>query len=164
MRTVTEKFKYLQRLARRWGGSLNLVTRQTYKNLPLISESPVNNLHAVDWSNRAVYVVIGQIDLPNIIHELGHVFASQYSPNNRRCAEVPWLGWEFLLARKLRILREWRKSYGDYGLAYIYHYYTINELSHEERKLALRKAIQLSRKRGLIKGNNPVPHPKRRLR
>lgn len=162
---MMEKFKYLQRLARRWGGSLNLVTRETYVALPsTVGASPFEKLHAVDWDNRAVYVVIGHIKLPNIIHELGHVFASPHHPNSSRCTEIPWLGWEFLLARRLNILREWYKDYANYGLGYLFHGYDMDELTSDERALVLRKAVRLSRAYRVVKGNKPVPHPKRGLK
>jgi hypothetical protein len=161
---MMEKFKYLQRLAERWGGSLNLVTRETYVDLPCtVGQSPVEKLHAVDWDNRAVYVVIGHIKLPNIIHELGHVFASPYHPGSSKCTEIPWLGWEFLLARRLHILREWYTDYANYGLGYLFHSHDMGDLTPDERAMVLRKAVRLSRAHGLVRGGNPVPHPKRRI-
>lgn len=159
-----EKFKYLQRLARRWGGSLNLVTRETYVNLPYtVGASPVEDKHAVDWDHRAVYVVKGHIRLPNIIHEMGHVFASPHHPGSSKCTEIPWLGWEFLLAKRLNILREWYEDYRNYGLGYLWHSHDLGDLTCDERKLVLKKAVRLSRANRTVKGNCPVPHPKRRI-
>lgn len=159
------KFKYLQRLARRWGGELRLVTMQTYDNLPYTAlPSPVEKMHSVDYEHRTVYVVKGHIKLPNIIHELGHVFASPHHPNAQKQNEIPWLGWEFLMAKRLRILREWYKDYANYGLGSLFHGYDMDQLTRDELTMVLKKAVRLSRAYGVVKGNRPIPHPKRRCR
>jgi len=115
--------------------------------------APFISAHAIDWTARIIYVVKGRADVPAILHEMGHVFASRRSPWHSK--EFSFFGWEYLLAKELGITRAWAKSnqgysVGDDGTLYA-------DLTPQQRKRVVQTQILKGIKLGIIsKGHVPL--------
>lgn len=64
------------------------------------------------WRRKVIYLSPEIWPVPKdalgiIIHEMGHVFADQRHPDDRKCDEWAWLGWEIRLARWANCYSTW---------------------------------------------------------
>ena len=125
----------LGKMISNWGGRLTLVPRGHFNaivgavelepghkrslfdhvrdNNPW-SEAPFLAGHAVRWDIGTVIADSSRVHVPALIHEAGHVFASKVPPDS--ADEFAWLGWEYVLARKLGATEAWIAGNKDYGL------------------------------------------------
>lgn len=87
MPTKTDHLSALARICRRFGGRLAVISQRAYDALfeqrvdhmyggEELSEAPFTNAHGLWWKKKIIYAVRGRENVNNIIHEMGHVFAS----------------------------------------------------------------------------------------
>lgn len=117
--------KELQRLCRAWGGDLILMPRRAFELLEhydrsgarMFTPAPASSFHGLNWDAKLVFATHEDVNAGSVIHEMGHVFASDVS--ERDCDEWSWLGWEIRLAQQVGAYRVWSKQneayvMGDY--------------------------------------------------
>lgn len=153
-----DKLAVLQRMARRWGGDVVVLDGASYhemlvENLGLLLKAPFIQGHCIDWEKRTVYVRKSNLRLHAIIHEMGHLFATNHRPDDRRCDELTWLGWEYTIARNLRIVAAWRKANVDYGMGYLADSWDMGDLDEPAFRRAMDKALRIATKRKIVCGN-----------
>lgn len=71
-----------------------------------------NSLTGVNFRDKIV-VYKGDAPWPNILHEMGHVFATTANP--ALCAEDDFFGWEYQIGKNID-LDEWLKYNKDYRI------------------------------------------------
>jgi hypothetical protein len=69
--------------------------------------------HGQEWGRKIIYAVEGHESVGHIIHEMGHVFADRYPPNNSKCREWRWFGWEIEVARQIGAWKTWSDHQAD---------------------------------------------------
>ena len=150
----------------KWGGKLIEVTPMKFKRLfnwrstsesrrHTFEEAPFVDWHGVVYDLKHLYVVPHHATANGIIHEMGHVFASEIPPEN--ADEAAFLGWEACLALHAGVYREWSSlndSYGlgDLGLAGSDSIIGVEwgETSAARKARALRESIMVGQSRGII--------------
>lgn len=162
MTTNANPLAKLQRMAKRWGGEVVVETTRRFDPMhPYlildrvdVSTAPFDSYYAINWHERRVLidpVVAGRVSIPSVIHEMGHVFASRRSPNNLRCDETSWLGWEYLIAKRVGcIMADWHGWHDGYGLGSLYDGYDYGALSKREQQEAITYAIAAGKHHGNI--------------
>src|SRR5574343_1000447 len=153
-----DKLAVLQRIARRWGGDVVVLDGPGYheklvENLGLLLKAPFIQGHCIDWDKRIVYVKKSNLCLHAVIHEMGHLFATNHHPDDRRCDELTWLGWEYTIARNLRIVTAWRKGNANYGMGNLADSWDMGDLNKPAFRRAMDKAIRIAEKRKIVRGN-----------
>lgn len=69
-----------------------------------LDQAPFSSWLGVDYPNKTVYLT-KDAHLGEVIHEMGHVFASLRTPNFSE--EYDFFGWEFTVAQKVGLVEEW---------------------------------------------------------
>ena len=113
---MPDSLSTLKNLCKKWGGSLVEVSQTDYDKLNASSETHseapfTSGRLGVNYSEKRV-VYSGKLDVGELIHEMGHVFASKVEP--AKCPEFDFFGWEYLVAKKVGALAEWFRSSKDY--------------------------------------------------
>lgn len=93
-------------------------------------------------------------------HELAHLVATTKPPD-----EVPsewsFFGWEYLLAKRLRVARLWRLGNRDYNVNKSLGGRTIYEFRHvtepDEFRAVMKSTLAAGRRAGCIVRGRPVP-------
>lgn len=145
-------------MARRWGGDVVVLDGDAYRDrlayhLGVLHKAPFIQGHCIDWEARTVYVRKSNLRLHAIIHEMGHLFATNVHPHHRRCDELTWLGWEYTIARNLRIVTAWRKANVDYGMGYLADSWDMGDLDEPAFRRAMDQALRIAEKRKIVRGN-----------
>lgn len=102
-------------MAQRWGGKVVHLTDQQFYYIgrqPGVSSAPFTGWLAVDYDKKTVYCL--DPTWYNLLHEMGHVFASRLPP--RQSSDFDFLGWEWVVARQLKGVRKWLTGNADYGV------------------------------------------------
>lgn len=159
------KLMRLQRMARRWGGDVVVLDGPGYHNLfethpRHLLRAPFIQGHCIDWQTRTVYVRQSNLKLTAIIHEMGHLFATRTHPSHRGCDELTWLGWEYTIARNLRIVTAWRENNENYGMGYLADSYDMGDLTEAEFRKGINKALRIATKRRIIRGSRVFAVPR----
>jgi hypothetical protein len=108
----------VQRKVKQWGGAMHWVTLDFVKQWPgdkLVQPSICKDAFFIDWKLKWMFLVASEmesVDAPLVIHEVGHVFGCQVSPE--RSNERWFLGFEYALARELNLVNWWRRSLDNY--------------------------------------------------
>lgn len=115
---VSVRVKKLQALALSWGGQVIGLSKLEFEEAELkesYSEAPfsANNLGVI-WEEKKI-VFSGDVHWYELVHEMGHVFASRVCPYE--ADEVSFFGWEYALAKQLRGVSEWKEQNKDYAIA-----------------------------------------------
>lgn len=115
--------------------------------------SPFDSRIGLDWNSRTVFCsydssiipsenveYMNNIILCGIIHEMAHVFASYYPPENSE--EFEFLGWEMALASEIGIdSRTWRDGQENYWLGLNYST-TLDKLPDQEFENLLNEMME----------------------
>lgn len=109
----SQRFRHLKSYIEGWDGTIERVADVAYD-----FQAPFNPLLGCDWNNKKFYyasrIVWDTQTICGLIHEMGHVFASNEPPHQCK-HEYDFLGWEWLLAEAIGIpMSSWRKGNGDY--------------------------------------------------
>lgn len=142
----------LMELVQSWGGDIRYAGWD--EELPGRTEgAPFSAWLAIDYDNKLVYVR-GPLDLEELgglIHECAHVFACHEHP--RAAAEYDFLGWEFIVARKVDLLPAWLASMTHYVIVHDAETgmeATFDELSVDEQSDALEERVAFAIEQGLL--------------
>jgi len=108
-----------RKFAKQLGGDIVVVDKLTAR----FSEANVfpcpfaYSTMAVDWHEKTVIVAqdLKADNIYGLIHEMGHVFASNKTPNWAK--EFDFFGWEYAVATKLGLLFQWSHGTKDYSIA-----------------------------------------------
>lgn len=153
----------LTRLCRQFGGRLSILSsgefdvlfsrtgeKKTWRERDeVLQEAPFTDAHGLNWQRKIVYAVRGREEVGAIIHEMGHVFADRYPPDDQKCQEWDWFGWEVALARKIGAVRVWSRHNSDYstredGSA------PWKSLAQKQRRHVIADRLAIARKLGVI--------------
>lgn len=106
---MANEVQKLRSLCRKWGGDLLRVSKEEFKELGEGWSSTSRHFHeapftdsslGVHWPSRTI-VYAGVPLWWEIVHEMGHAFASKEDPSN--ADELAYLGWEYQLAKSLGV-------------------------------------------------------------
>jgi len=149
----------LARLCTGWGGKLIELTEEEFDQRDDIAGAPFSAGDlGIIWEEKVILysTFIYPISPSDIIHEMGHVFASKEPPDSSE--EYDFFGWEREVARRVGIsLKAWVYSNRHYGIA-------DNEIEYTELGLlpprvlrkVLRERVDFAVKAGLIQNGRPV--------
>jgi hypothetical protein len=104
----------LKAYCQKWRGDLVVLTPEAFDKLPMFDweESRLRGWHeapgaagmGIHWPSRRVFVRSTNVNQPvDIIHEMGHVFASKHNPERSDADEQTFLGWEIQVARSIGV-------------------------------------------------------------
>ena len=147
----------LLELASSWGGAVVQCNRKYFESR-VVNGAPFSNDLGVDYEHKLVFAVTGALyeNPGGVILEMGHVFASLVAPQD--ADEYDFLGWEFMLARKVGLVDEWLDSMDDYSIAdspnIAFPEFGYMELDDQDEVLCAR--VEHARELGLIIGEEPV--------
>jgi len=121
---MAREIQKLRRLARKWGGDLIRVSKAkwaefkeeklTDRTHPFYEAPFTSNDLGIHWPTRRV-VYCGEVHWPEVIHEMGHTFATNECPDHDE--EFNWFGWEYALAKHIGgNIAEWVHHNKDYGI------------------------------------------------
>lgn len=124
-----------------------------------VNYAPASNALAIHWQRKYLYVAqehvrrsVNSETIGGIIHELGHLIASRRPPEDAQ--EVDFLGWEWLLARKLGLRRTWGVWMQDYVMTNDGNIYKF--MAPSRRYKVLCQAVQRGYEVGNIARGRPV--------
>lgn len=138
-----------------------------YEGLDDFSPAPFNAGLGCLWKRRVIvcdpWFVRTVSDAAEVIHEMGHVFASRTPPNDKLTDETDFLGWEYALARKLKCVGAWLAGMKNYGVAGLpttigmgKGSFELGDLTRPERRDLLCERLALAEKLGLTKDGVPM--------
>jgi hypothetical protein len=110
------------------------------------------------WADkRIVYTSRVEILGSEIIHEMGHVFADLHHPlSGEGPEEIDFLGWEILVARKVKIpLDSWFYNNRDYCV-YMGEIDELKDVEPSNRKEFASHLVEISAKKGLVRREQPI--------
>jgi hypothetical protein len=120
-RTIGRYERALFRLIKKWGGRVeSFETSDEYKEFAELkfSGAPFTS-HDVGVNFRTKTLYYSEEEPPDwtdIVHEMGHIFATKHGPTSSRCLEPQWIGWEYALVKRIRApIDVWYESVGDYS-------------------------------------------------
>jgi hypothetical protein len=123
------------------------------EQLLLLPPSPFNIDIAIVWNTKELLMheecIHDPACLGGCIHELGHILASRRCPNESD--EISFLGWEWQVAKLLKVSRQWHANMQDYvitseGSAY-------RDCTKKRILKELRAAVEIGKKYGNIGPN-----------
>jgi len=157
-----DHIRALARICRQLGGRLAIISQRAFDTLfdsridhrcggEELSEAPFADAHGLWWKKKIVYAVRGRENVNNIIHEMGHVFASPHHPDCGcdACHEWNWLGWEIVLARQIKAMPTYSYHNARYALGESGKY-AWGKISPARRKKIVAGRIAYARKEGFI--------------
>lgn len=142
----------LKRRARAWGG--RLIEIKNGEGRPYgMQQAPFSSKRiGVCYSEKIVYYS-RECFIPEIIHEMGHVFACNHKPMNSD--EWSFFGWEWILAKAIGLTQS-EFATGNYNyLAYDSNQslFEVGKMSPKFLQKVLADAIVSSKENGLIVRN-----------
>lgn len=88
------------------------------ERLKRVLYAPACHNLALHWKKKLIYMVgdarHDRETVGNMVHELGHIVACRTHPDNSD--EPDFLGWEWQVAKLVRIPRQWMFALKDYGI------------------------------------------------
>lgn len=144
----------LQAVVEGWGGKLLLCSKlPDHSGTPSdlsFSAAPFAWLSlGVSYKEKIIYAAPG-FNAGSLIHEAGHVFATLKEPLWSN--EVEFLGWEFVLARKVDLLEEWLDSMRDYSISSREFGY----MPLDKQSDILEMYVEHARRTGLVVDDEPI--------
>lgn len=146
----------LKKLIESWGGSLTAVdSLASYRENEEFEDAPFNWLGlGVIWKTKEIIYVPKLCKWPDLIHDMGHVFACKKSPSNSE--EFTFLGWEFALAKYIEApMKEWYEAMGNYVISATTHE-ELGGISPAKRASVLRERVRAAKRNKLIVDGRPV--------
>lgn len=150
---VAEGIGRLRRLARRWGG--DVVELGQWDGFPQgVAPAPFTAWLAIDYEMKLVYVrsPCNEATVGEAIHEMGHIFASTVGPYASK--EYDFFGWEYAVARQLRLVRVWCEGAFDYSVPSDddgrWPNTEFGRLRPDQREALLQERLQAARAKGLL--------------
>lgn len=111
---VDDAAKRCKALAKTLGGNVKVIDHLLINSDMVTYDCPFSNYLGVNWNKKIIYISkIARIsDISGMIHEMGHVFASDKPPNSSE--EFVFFGWEYAAAKSVGLLKLWSKGTKDY--------------------------------------------------
>jgi hypothetical protein len=112
----------LGRICRRLGGRLKVISSREFfalldtDDIELPHTAGSRYEYGIHWERKIVYAVRGTRHIGYIIHEAGHVFADPHQPDDKKCDEWAWLGWEIAVAHRIGAWGAWSRQNGNYHI------------------------------------------------
>jgi len=180
---MCREIKRLRKLCQKWGGDLIELSSEAFDQVRNCSrlgrlrsieeppqqdsikyalsnmdfyEAPFTKGLGVDWKNKIIFYT-GEVKWSYIIHEMGHVFASNKTPDMSE--EWDFFGWEIAVARFIKArMREWRTNQADYNVPYGEGGTCVafGGLTYQDQCRVMSGAVQLSTEEKLIRKGAPV--------
>jgi hypothetical protein len=146
----------LRYLCRMWGGQIRIVTDDTYydrtDSQPGFYEAPFNTPYlGFFWKSKVIWAA-QPFTWPNVLHEMGHVFACRHPPLNQPAGNDEWdfFGWEYATALYIHgDLDQWTDANSDYGTDDG----DFATLTHEKQKELLGDRLAAAENLGLIQAS-----------
>jgi hypothetical protein len=162
MPSKRDQLRALARICTAFGGRLAIVSQEEFDDLfdrPTeratrrpedLSVAPFTDAHGQWWRKKIVYAIEGREEVGTIIHEMGHVFASEHHPDHdcNSCHEWNWFGWEIALARHIGAARTWSRHNANYRIDDASHQWS-NVTPAQRRSVTLDRLAH-ARKRGVL--------------
>ena len=122
--TAREQLAALAAICRRLGGQLVICESQDAFFEILDADEDVCmpgtvgsiSEYGIHWRKKIIYAVRDTRHIGFIIHEAGHVFADRHDPDDEKCDEWAWLGWEITVAKRLGAWHAWSRQSATYAL------------------------------------------------
>jgi hypothetical protein len=160
--------RYITSVARRGQSRIEIVPTDDFSSKlddiygqPGWSDCPFASA-TIHYKTRRV-LISDDAPVAALIHELGHVLASPYPPDDERCTEPPFLGWEARLAMEAGCFQEWLDGMQDYGIEFEGSYVDIGDLTPDEQLRMIGNVLCRAARGGLIDAAGHVtPHYRRR--
>lgn len=119
-----DQLRTLARICRGLGGQFKIVSSQKEWDALFDAREGLCMPHTVGsryeygirWDRKIVYAGRNTTHIGFVIHEAGHVFADRHPPNDAKCVEWEWLGWEITVARQIGAMRAWSIQNGNYHM------------------------------------------------
>jgi hypothetical protein len=162
MATKRDQLCALARICQRLGGRLEIVSRRAFialfandDALCIPGSAGSRFEYAIHWKKKIIYAVRGTKHIGFLIHEAGHVFADRHHPDNDKCNEWKWLGWEIAVAQRIGAWSVWSRQSGNYylgdgidrGIGKDKDWY---DLSAKDRRAVVADRIAYAKKIGII--------------
>jgi hypothetical protein len=155
------RLEILKALAASWGGVLREVSKEEFRAIESANGFELVNKFArapftsellgINFHTKEV-IFAGQVGESSIIHEMGHVFATEQEP--RYGTEWDFFGWEFVLARHIGLpVKTWLKGNSDYVVD---DEQEISSLKDKEICQMLHERVRFARKAGIVKNFKPL--------
>lgn len=148
----------LRKRCKEWGGNLVELSDEEFKTLSrragewawgsaMWSNAPFSSHDlGVKWTNKEV-VYCGDVQWTEIVHEMGHVFASKNNPD--RSSEFDFFGWEHALCLELGLpVQEWIDGNKDYVVGKTFEEF--GSMTHLEKVKTMQERTCAATKLGLI--------------
>lgn len=157
--------KQLKVISKNWGGEI-IQIEYPYDLTVIKDPAPFSApVLGVDWDNKKIYFLnYNEIGPVNLIHEMGHIFASLIEPTSS--TEWDFFGWEYLLALQIGLSEsdffyynsDYQVFYHDVGRLNRNEKDTIaiSTLNNRERKILIDNAIIRATTCGVIVNNKPI--------
>lgn len=162
----TEHVQALSRICTQLGGRLMIVTWSELRNLfnSAWPDEPNEHFdlehhegyspadgddmnHGLNWREKIIYAARGQEKVASIIHEMGHVFADRHPPDNSKCREWRWFGWEMAVARRIGAWMTWSRYNARYRVSGGEEW---EELSARRRQAVIADRLAHAKKIGIL--------------
>lgn len=103
-----------------FGGTLKLISPKEYtanyadkSTCSDFYHCPLSSYLGIDWIKVQLVGVRSNLNVGAVIHEMGHLFASNTNPSDTD-TEFDFFGWEIALARELRCYSLWSTDSANY--------------------------------------------------
>jgi hypothetical protein len=145
----------LKALAASCGGSLTEVSKEDFREMEsersLVRAPFTSELLGINFHTKEV-IFAGKVGESSIIHEMGHVFATDQEP--RYATEWDFFGWEYAMARHIGLpVKTWLNSNADYGVNDGQDLSTLND---RQICAMIHDRVRVARKAGIVKGFKPL--------
>ncbi len=115
--------------------------------------SPFNEDVGIDKENHVIFYTPFLLEHAIIIHELGHCLFGCLKNGE----EYNFFGWEYAIAKKYNILKEWIASQAIYIVGEeIVKYDELSSLSEKQQNFVFNRRVRAAKKFGYIVDDDPI--------
>jgi hypothetical protein len=150
-----DEIRKLRSYCRRWGGDLVKITPAQYERISAPtkkfkrfyeSQFSAHDL-GIEWLTRRLYYShrVGPPDWVEVIHEMGHLFATPDNPNESD--EYTFFGWEYQLAARVGDVETWVAGNREYQVPRNREF---GGLTPRARAAVIRRQIKVGQRLGIL--------------
>lgn len=141
------------------GGSVTIINGGQYHELQqttMFEDAPFTGGMGINYRRKILYAM-PHFHVGEAVHEAAHMFASKWGPNNNKCEEYAFLGWEYALARQVGCMELWMHHMKDYQVETVAGFLDDwKSLERHEQAAIIADRLTVAKKRGLVdKRGNP---------
>jgi len=147
---VNDAAKRCKALARKLGGNVKVIDHLLINSEMVTSRCPFSNYLGVNWDKKIIYIsdVARISDISGVIHEMGHVFASDKPPN--RSEEFVFFGWEYAAAKSIGLLKLWSKGTKDYVIGRRFSGIAWGDLNSIDKSTVIKERLEFAVKNKMV--------------